>query len=244
MKNIFKKLYVRVILYFFIIISVAPNLLYFPIKKVHETNYFVEDIYFNSIDNTRLNAWYIPAEKDFPTIVFSHGNGGNISYFFPMLEAVVDKGYGVFIYDYRGYGKSKGFPYEKGLYNDLRGAIRFLNTEKKIENKDIILWGLSIGGGVSSKIASESNFRAVILHNTFSNIKDEAKVRVRNILKWEKAEAITNIVPFLQMYDTYGRIDKITAPIFIIHSKGDEFIPYQQAQKNHSRNPNSILKIV
>lgn len=118
---------------------ICYNNIYYPKKQILDTNYKYEEVYFRSLDNTKLNARYIPPKENKPIILFSHGNWGNISWFFDIMIPFAKKGYGIFIYDYRGFGKSKGFPYENGLYKDLRASIYYLNKEKRTPNKDIIL---------------------------------------------------------------------------------------------------------
>jgi len=242
--NMIKRICIEVLIGVLIIILVCANNIYHPIKEVYQTSYQHEDIYFNSLDGTKLNAWYIEPKQGYPTILFSHGNGGNISYFFDMLTKAADKGYGIFIYDYRGYGKSKGFPYENGLYQDIEAAIKYLNTEKKTSDENIILWGLSLGGAVSTKAALSHNFKALILQSTFTNIKDMGEATLYRITKNENTKYIIKIIPFFQKYDTYSRIDKIKIPILIIHSKDDSLIPYKLAIKNASKNQSAKLKLV
>lgn len=222
----------------------CANNIYFPSKEVYETKYPHENVYFKTIDGKKLNAWYVPPKKDYPIIMFSHGNGGNISYFFDMLIPVTNMGYGVFIYDYRGYGKSEGFPFEKGLYKDARAALNFLNNDKNIKSENIILWGLSIGGGVTSQIAIENDFKAVILQSTFTNTKDMGKATLKRATKKDWMQNFVYLFPFIQKFDNYSRIDKITEPLLITHSMDDSMIPYEQAIKNHSKAPMAEFVLV
>jgi len=239
-----KRILIAVLLGFFIILLYCSNNIYYPIKKVEQTNYSHENIFFTSLDGKKLNGWYVKPKDGKPTILFSHGNGGNICYFFDMLIPLAEKGYGIFIYDYRGYGNSEGFPYENGLYNDLRSAKKFLNTEKKTSDKDIILWGLSLGGAVTSKIANEGDFKAVILQNTFTNIKDVGKYTLKKVTKIKGAEHLVSLIPFFQNFNTYDRIGKITEPLLIIHSAHDEMIPFIMSSKLHYKNHYSTLILV
>ena len=252
MKNFFKIPYKRIFIEILLVIVFVPiiayNNIYFPIKKIENNiglNY--EDIVFYSVDNIKLSGWYFPQKENKSVIILSHGNWGNVSYFVDLIAPVVKKGYSVFVYDYRGFGKSKGIPYESGLYKDLRAAIEYINFEKKIENKDIILWGLSIGGGVVSKIAAENggnDFKAVILQSTFSSIQDMGVYVIQNLTHIKQAGVIAKIYPNFQKYDTYSRVDKIKSPLFIVHSKGDTKIPYQMAEKLAKKNKNAKLKLV
>ena len=244
MKISWKRIFLSIIIGCYIILFSCTNNIYFPSKEVYETKYPHENVYFKTIDGKKLNAWYVPPKKDYPIIMFSHGNGGNISYFFDMLIPVTNMGYGVFIYDYRGYGKSEGFPFEKGLYKDARAALNFLNNEKNIKSENIILWGLSIGGGVTSQIAIENDFKAVILQSTFTNTKDMGKATLKRATKKDWMQNFVYLFPFIQKFDNYSRIDKITEPLLITHSMDDSMIPYEQAIKNHSKAPMAEFVLV
>ncbi len=244
MKISWQRIFLSIIIGCYVILFSCANNIYFPSKEVYETKYPHENVYFKTIDGKKLNAWYVPPKKDYPIIMFSHGNGGNISYFFDMLIPVTNMGYGVFIYDYRGYGKSEGFPFEKGLYKDARAALNFLNNEKNIKSENIILWGLSIGGGVTSQIAIENDFKAVILQSTFTNTKDMGKATLKRATKKDWMQNFVYLFPFIQKFDNYSRIDKITEPLLITHSMDDSMIPYEQAIKNHSKAPMAEFVLV
>ena len=244
MKISWQRIFLSIIIGCYVILFSCANNIYFPSKEVYETKYPHENVYFKTIDGKKLNAWYVPPKKDYPIIIFSHGNGGNISYFFDMLIPVANMGYGVFIYDYRGYGKSEGFPFEKGLYKDARAALNFLNNEKNIKSENIILWGLSIGGGVTSQIAIENDFKAVILQSTFTNTKDMGKATLKRATKKDWMQNFVYLFPFIQKFDNYSRIDKITEPLLITHSMDDSMIPYEQAIKNHSKAPMAEFVLV
>lgn len=247
MKKVLKtcfRIFVGVILGHFLLSLFLPSCLFFPVKEVEQSTFPHEDVYFNAPNGLKLNGWYVPPKEDYPTIIFSHGNGGNIGYFFNMLIPVAEKGYGIFIYDYEGYGNSEGFSTEKKMYNDLRSAVNYINTEKGTPDNDIILWGLSIGGAVTTKIATEGDFKAVILQNTFTNIKDAAKELIKTKTKIPCLENIAHICVYFYKFDTYSRIDKIEEPTFIISSKDDELIRYVLAEKNYAKCKNAKLKIV
>lgn len=240
----FFRIFFGVLVGLFIASLFLPSCLFFPSKDFLDISFPHEEVFFKAENGGEVNAWYVPPKNDLPTIIFSHGNGGNISYFFSMMIPVAEKGYGVLVYDYRGYGKSKGFTTENSMYDDLRGAVKFVNTEKKTSDDKIILWGLSIGGAVTTKIATEGDFRAVILQNTFTNIKDTAKELIVTKTKIPFLGNLANFCVYLFKFDTYSRIDKINEPIFIISSKDDEIVHYVLAEKNYKKCKNAELKIV
>ncbi len=237
--------------FLFLLFTFMTNMLYFPIRDVKPTSYKHEDIFIPVEKNQKINAWYIKAKDGFPTIIFSHGNGGNIGVFFPMLMSAVNSGFGVLIYDYRGYGKSDGRPFETGLYKDLESAVGYLNTVENIKNEDIILWGLSIGGAVTVETARKNNFRGVILQSTFASVRDVATDKIKQIFffntdnkTFDKVlRKIVCILPVIQRYETKKKIGNIKSPLLILHSKEDEYFSHHHAEINHARNPNSELFI-
>ena len=125
--------------------------LYFPIKEIEYTpgdlGLEYEEIFFYAEDNVQLHGWFVPAKESHITVLFCHGNGGNIGHRLDKIKFFNELGVNVFIFDYRGYGKSQGMPSELGLYKDAEAAFKFLKArnqknKKKIhalENKGVIV---------------------------------------------------------------------------------------------------------
>jgi fermentation-respiration switch protein FrsA (DUF1100 family) len=175
-----------------------------------------EDIFFPTSDATSLNGWYIAHKNAKGTILFMHGNAWNISYYTDALNDFYLLGFNVFIFDYRGYGKSEGSPSENGTYEDAKSAYDFLVNQKDIKPKDIILVGRSLGGAIASQLASHISPKALILESTFSDIKELASYRYPFIPKF--------IVDF--NYVTAQHLNKINTPTLIVHSKDDKTVPF------------------
>ncbi|MBU1537638.1 lysophospholipase, partial [Myxococcota bacterium] len=133
-----------------------------------------EDITLNTADKEKLHAWFVPRRKERGVVLFSHGNGGNISYRLWSIETFHSLGYAVFIYDYRGYGRSTGTPSEKGTYHDIQAAWDYLTKEKGFAPGRIVLFGRSLGGGVTSWLAARTRPAGVILESTFTSVPDLA----------------------------------------------------------------------
>ncbi|MFC1624704.1 alpha/beta hydrolase [Candidatus Omnitrophota bacterium] len=180
-----------------------------------------EDIYLDTDDGISLNAWLIPAEGSKFTLLFCHGNAGNISHRIEKILILSKLGLDVFIFDYRGYGKSSGSPSEQGLYRDVQAAYSFLVSKKNIPPDRIIPYGESLGGAVAVDLASKKNVGALITESAFSSTKDVAQA----------------IYPFLptffvsSKFDSLRKIKKIDIPKLIIHSQNDEIIPFRQSVK-------------
>jgi hypothetical protein len=123
------------------------RLVYFPDGQIVATprdrGMAYEEVSFEAADGVQLSAWYVPSEAGRGVVLFSHGNGGNISYNLPFVEILHRVGLSTFIYDYRGYGRSKGKPTEEGTYSDIAGAWRYLTESRKVPAGQILLYGQS-----------------------------------------------------------------------------------------------------
>lgn len=201
--------------------------IFFPMRQMaltpDEAGIPYEDIYFTATDGTMLHAWYIPAEKgaEARTVLFSHGNAGNISHRMDKIAMFRDIGVNVLIYAYRGYGQSSGTPSENGAYSDVMGAYEYLLSEKNADPEDIILYGESLGGAVSIYLASKRPVGGLITENTFTSIKDMARLAF---------PFIPHFV-FASRFDSVSRIQEITCPKLIMHSYDDEIVPFAQGEK-------------
>ncbi len=172
-----------------------------------------------------IDAWLIPAQEGRYTVLFCHGNAGNISTRLEKIRLLHDLGLGVLIFDYRGYGKSGGRPTEKGVYGDAQAAYRYLTEELKLRPQQIIIYGESLGGAVAVDLAAGCGSAGLILESTFSNARDMAGL----------------MYPFLPAFlfsvkfDSLAKIGRIAAPKLFFHSRNDEIIPLALAGKLYSR---------
>ena len=210
----------------------------------------LQDTYFYSLDGIELNAWYIKAKDDKPTIIYCHGQGENISLWQSVAQFLADNGYGVFMLDYRGHGRSKGTPSETGLYTDLESSIKYLKEYENIPQSNMILWGRSLGGAVVADVASRDKFKGVILESTFTNIRDEAiHLTSTGILEsrsgfWGNvATKFVRYIPMTQKFETDKKIHKIESPLLIGHSLNDQTVPVDMGYKLGELNPHAQLYI-
>lgn len=223
---------VRVIIYLILSIAIIRYIerkyIFYPMKEVElfpdSAGLKFEDVYFRTQDNKRLNAWFIPAENASLTVLFSHGNAGNLSHRIEKASMLAGLGLNVFVYDYRGYGKSQGSPDERGFYKDISAAFDYLVNEKKIAAEKIILYGESIGGAAAIDLAMKQNAGAVIIEGTFTSIKDMARLTMP-------------FIPYFvysSRFDSFSKIKDIMAPKLIIHSIDDEIIPFSFGERLYS----------
>lgn len=217
-------LYFIIALYFYL---KQNKLLYRPYKKIELTPSFFEidfeEVFFYTSDNIKLNAWYIPSRtKTCKTLLFCHGNSGNISHRLESIKIFHNLGLNVFIFDYRGYGKSEGYPTENGTYKDGEAAWHYLIKKKNCTPENIIIFGRSLGGAIAVELATKFNPGKVIVESSFTSITDMAK---KLIPLFSISFLIKN------KYLSYKKINNIKCSALIIHSKDDSLVPFEHGIK-------------
>lgn len=190
--------------------------------------YSVEEAYFHASDGVRLHAWFYRSPGATGTVLYLHGNAGNLTYFTPVMEALADVPLDVCAVDYRGYGRSEGTPDETGVYQDADAAWRWLTTEKKIPPDRIFIHGFSLGGAVAAELASRVPCGALILESTFTSIPDVAGRKFPWLpMRWLMRTRM----------DTLSRIPGIRAPKLFLHSRDDEVFPFSMSERLHALAP-------
>ncbi|MCF8131129.1 MAG: alpha/beta hydrolase [Deltaproteobacteria bacterium] len=181
-----------------------------------------ESINFKAEDGTNLHGWFFPLPGRSPVILFCHGNAGNISHRLGNVQKLLSNGCQVFIYDYRGYGKSTGNPSRKGIYSDGVAAYDYLVKNRNISPDRIFLFGRSLGAAVAMEIAIQRPVKRLILESAFTSTKGLARTM----------PLFTLISPFLPAhYNNLKKIEMITVPILIIHGNRDEIIPFNMGEE-------------
>lgn len=174
----------------------------------------VEDIYFTTSDNLRLNAFWLPPPPGAPTVLYFHGNGGNLSGMQPSLTYFHRAGLGALIVDYRGYGLSQGHPSEQGLFKDARAAYQEC-LRRGVEAGRLIIHGQSLGGAVAVQLASEQPCAGLVLESTFTSAKDMARRLYGKVAS----------MALRTRYSSLVTVTKIKCPLLVIHGDRDEMIP-------------------
>jgi pimeloyl-ACP methyl ester carboxylesterase len=184
-----------------------------------------ENVWFNSADGTRLNGWFFES-KSMPvtaTIVFFHGNGGNISNVGWLGQRFAKHGFNVLVFDYRGYGASDGVAAaESGLYADGDAAVAFVTREKGIRAEQIVLYGHSLGTTVAVDVASRGKYGAVVIESGLSSASSVATSALPWLPTW---------LHFLgkNRFDSARKLASVKSPILIAHGDPDETIPTVEA---------------
>ena len=199
-----------------------PKFLYSPVREVlytpGELGLDFEDIVFKSTDGLKLRGWYIPANDSKFTILFCHGNGGNMSHRLDSINSFHDLGLNCFIFDYRGYGLSQGKPSEEGTYLDAEAAYNWLTGEKKTPAENIIVFGRSLGGSVAAQLASRVKAGALIIESTFTSYADIGK-------KFYPYMPVRWFARF--SYRTIDFIKDVHCPVMLVYSRNDEVVPFE-----------------
>ncbi len=185
-----------------------------------------ETVWFNSTDGTRLNGFFFKSQSkpETATIIFFHGNGGNITNITWLAQRYAKHGFNVLLFDYRGYGASDGVAAdERGLYSDGDAAVRFVTNEKHVPPDQIVLYGHSLGTAVVADVASRGRFGAVVLESGFSSASSVAASALPWLPRW---------LHFLgkNRFESAHKIATVKSPILIAHGDPDRTIPTSEAQ--------------
>lgn len=218
------------------------NSVYFPYRPIEATpetiglNY--EDIYYMTQDRVKINGWFIhskgPARA---TVIFCHGNAGNISHRLEIIKVLNALDLNIFIFDYRGYGRSSGRPSEKGTYLDALGAYEYITGREDVDKEKIIIHGKSLGGAIAVNLVDNINNGFLIVESAFTSVPDIGK----------------EIYPFLPIhlvgtikYDSIEKIKRIDVPKLIIHSKQDEIVPFHHGISlfNNASDPKEFYEML
>lgn len=232
MNNILYILLAVVLLYVVLtayVFFMQPRMIYYPDmpgRAVDITPEAVrldyEDITLSTQDGETLHGWFVPHPSAQATLLFCHGNAGNISHRLESIRLFHELGLNVLIFDYRGYGLSSGTTTEQGTYRDVDAAWNHLVEERGIPPESIILFGRSLGAAVIADLAARTRPGAVILESAFSSVPDMAA----RIYPWLPVRWLASY-----RYDNADKIRKIAAPVLVIHSRGDEIIPFEQGER-------------
>lgn len=188
-----------------------------------------EDIFFAADDGTKLHGRYFEAHNPRAIILYCHGNAGSVaSWTDAAIELQMKQQCSVFLFDYRGYGKSEGKPTEAGVLRDARTARRWLAQRTGVQEKDIVLLGRSLGGGVAVDLAASDGARALILQSTFPSLPEVAAYHVPWMLpRWLMSER----------FDSINKIKHYPGQLLQSHGDKDTLIPISLAKQLYEAAP-------
>ncbi len=219
---------------------IQDRILYHPASEIAATPKSIgldfEEITLKTEDGVDISAWYVPAQSERGVMLFCHGNAGNISHRLDSIRIFHELNLSVLIFDYRGYGKSKGSPTEKGTYLDAEAAWDYLVNSLHYHPEKIIIFGRSLGSAVAAETALKHKPAALFIESGFKSVP----------------ELGAKAFPYLPVklisrfhYSTIDKIDKIESPKLIIHSRQDELIPFEHGRAlfEKAKEPKEFLPI-
>lgn len=222
-----------------LIMVFQDRLVYFPSREItrtpEERGLSYTSVRLETRDGVSLNGWLIPHPQSESVVLYCYGNGGNLSNRIGMIELFHEMGLSVFIFDYRGYGKSEGNPSEEGTYLDGDAAWEYL-LSIGYKPKNIILYGESLGGAVAAKLVSENKAKGLVLAGSFTDINTLAQehyffLPIRLISRYR--------------YPTVEYLQKTDSPVLIVHSTEDKIVPYRYGQElfEKAKEPKTLLSL-
>ncbi|MFT3880227.1 MAG: alpha/beta hydrolase [Gemmatales bacterium] len=182
-----------------------------------------EDVTLKSSTGDSIHAWWCPQKEAVFTILFNHGNAGNLSNHAWIIESIrKEVNCNVLIYDYPGFGKSTGSPSEAGCYASADAAYTWLTETKKIPPDKIILMGQSLGCAMACELSVKKDHRAMILLSPFTTIRDRGQEMMPIFpVKWLMSH----------LYDNKSKLAHYQKSLLIGHSDADEVIPLHHGQQ-------------
>jgi len=225
---------------------------YHPNQTIYETpdqyGLRYEEVFFKSKDGTGLHGWFIPALGDpIGTVIYFHGNYGNVSYYFKQIHWLPSERFNVFTFDYRGYGRSEGIPSRSGIYEDSIAAIEYIMSRPGLNQGNVLIFGQSLGG-VNAIVALAKNdfpeIRAVAVEGAFCSYRREAQDMMLSTVQEKKSDGSCLTFPirpisFLAVTNSFSPaecIDQVSPiPVLLIHCTNDAIVSYHHCERLYKK---------
>lgn len=212
------------------------SFVYHPVKhpggnweppELHDS---IHDVTFEAEDGTELHGWWVPKKDTDTTLLWYHGNAGNLSHRLGGIRDFFDLGVQILIMDYRGYGKSEGSPSEDGIYMDGEAAYTFLRKEKNVPASELFILGRSLGAAVATHVAGKFPTGGLILVSGFPS----ARSMVPRVLPIPGLHFLVR-----HNLDSASRIGSIETPLLMMHGSEDNIVPPELGRKlfEHATEP-------
>jgi uncharacterized protein len=181
-----------------------------------------QDVLFQSEDGINLHGWYVPTPGARATLLWFHGNAGNLSHRLDNIQRLLPLNLNIFIFDYRGYGKSEGEPDEKGIYKDSLAAYNKVLELEGVSVDSLFLFGRSLGGICAVETALNNSARGLILESVFTSASDMSRKIMPLIpLAWAIRSKL----------DAINKVPKLKLPKLFLHGDRDEVVPFDLGRK-------------
>ena len=180
-----------------------------------------DDVWFATVDGNRLHGWFFRSSAKLPqaTIIYFHGNGGNVSNIGWVGERLAARGFNVLLFDYRGYGRSEGdLEDERALYADANAAYEYVSKERAVPSQAIVLYGQSLGTAAVADLAARRECAAIILESGLSSGSDMATAA----LPW-----LPRKLHFLarNRFQSARKLSQVHCAVLVTHGEPDQTIP-------------------
>jgi fermentation-respiration switch protein FrsA (DUF1100 family) len=232
----------------------ASSMLYYPSRHVYgnpsERALRHEEVSFRSKDGTVLSGWFIPA-VGVPkgTVIHFHGNAQNMTAHVSFVSWLPRENFNVFVFDYRGYGKSGGEPDRKGVYEDSCAALNYLRSREEVDSERILIFGQSLGGANALAAlhgTGAKGVQAVAIDSTFYSYRLIARDKIKHIpvlrlLRWPLSFLVIS-----NAKSPASTIDQLPPiPVMILHGTDDAVIPFRHGQKlfDKATHPKQLIAV-
>jgi uncharacterized protein len=205
-----------------------------------------ENLYFRSYNGNLLHGWLIRplSQPPLASVLFFHGNSGNMSTHYAAIMPLVLAGYQVFTFDYQGYGRSQGVPSQEGLLEDGLSALEYVRKREDVQGLPLVLFGQSLGGHLAAVVAARKQqyLDALVIEGAFSSHRRIASFVAKRDYRLP-GFVVKLLVPSL--YDAVKEIGNITLPKLIIHSVDDLVVPYAHGRELYEKavHPKSFWEV-
>lgn len=208
-----------VIFFYALVRYLEKTSVFYPSRTIEITpdrlNLPYEDITLTTDDSVQINGWLVKSPQAKSTLLFLHGNAGNISDRLMKMKLFYTLGVNIFIIDYRGYGRSQGIPSEKGVYRDGLAAFDYLKSREDLAHLPIVIYGGSLGGAVAVEVATHRKVDGLIIDSAFTSAPAMGRL-------------LYPFVPTIFMsikFDSQMKVKSLTIPKLFLHSVEDEVVP-------------------
>jgi len=205
-----------------------------------------EDVSFRAADGVTLSGWYLPAARPWLSLLYSHGNAGDIRDWVHAAPPFLDAGISLLIWDYRGFGRSQGQPSEEGLFLDGRAAWAWLRDRAESDGLPAAMLGKSLGSAVaidSTAAAGPGESPvALVLDSAFTSMR-EIVTRLAPMVPWEQAldaaqdDTISLAAAIPRLFESLDKAPQVQCPALVIHGGQDMLVPLEQGQRLHAALP-------
>jgi pimeloyl-ACP methyl ester carboxylesterase len=208
-----------------------PKLTFFPFREIPRTprefGVDYQEFLIPTTDGVTICSWYLPVEDPVAEIIFFHGNSGNLSIGrLELFISIYRRGYSLFAFDYRGFGKSSGSPSEEGIYRDSAAATSYFWDKLHQPENKVVYLGRSLGGVAAAYAATVHLPNGVILEGAFPS---KASLLRHYPLFWI-------LSPFSRYeLSPLEFLEKTPCPVLVIHGDQDQVVPLSEGQKLYER---------